>query len=128
MSAADGDEVPWLDDREQAAWRSYLDLRDELARKAGLASWAEQLAESAQLELVPEAGFTLDAYRSVLSNDNLITWFVNSTVVTLVVTVLPDFPQLNTRYDDDENVLYRSGAVLGPGPLVGMVDDRPPWR
>ena len=31
MSPADADEVPWLDDREQAAWRSYLDLRDELA-------------------------------------------------------------------------------------------------
>ena len=31
MSPADADEVPWLDDREQAAWRSYLDLRDEIA-------------------------------------------------------------------------------------------------
>ena len=30
MSPADADEVPWLDDREQAAWRSYLDLRDAL--------------------------------------------------------------------------------------------------
>ncbi|MFS0700887.1 carbohydrate ABC transporter permease [Cellulomonas sp. 179-A 4D5 NHS] len=40
------------------------------------------------LELVPENGFTLQAYRSMLSNDNLITWFVNSTVVAVVVTVL----------------------------------------
>ncbi|GAA2025063.1 carbohydrate ABC transporter permease [Pseudokineococcus marinus] len=40
------------------------------------------------LEVVPEAGFTLEAYTRVLSNDNIITWFVNSTVVTVVVTVL----------------------------------------
>jgi multiple sugar transport system permease protein len=40
------------------------------------------------LEVVPERGFTFDAYVSVLANGNLITWFVNSTVVTLVVTVL----------------------------------------
>ena len=40
------------------------------------------------IELVPENGFTLQAYRSMLGNDNLITWFFNSTVVALVVTVL----------------------------------------
>ncbi|WP_252437238.1 carbohydrate ABC transporter permease [Pseudonocardia humida] len=40
------------------------------------------------LEVVPERGFTLEAYTSVLANGNLVTWFVNSTVVTLVVTVL----------------------------------------
>jgi 2-oxoisovalerate dehydrogenase E2 component (dihydrolipoyl transacylase) len=32
-------------------------------------------------------------------------------LITAMAKVLPDFPQLNTRYDDDENVLYRSGAV-----------------
>ncbi|WP_299039469.1 carbohydrate ABC transporter permease [uncultured Pseudokineococcus sp.] len=40
------------------------------------------------LEVVPEAGFTLEAYTRVLGNDNIITWFINSTVVTVVVTVL----------------------------------------
>ncbi|WP_432534162.1 carbohydrate ABC transporter permease [Kineococcus arenarius] len=37
---------------------------------------------------IPESGFTLDAYRSVLGSDDLITWFVNSTVVAIAVTVL----------------------------------------
>jgi 2-oxoisovalerate dehydrogenase E2 component (dihydrolipoyl transacylase) len=32
-------------------------------------------------------------------------------LITAMCRVLPEFPQLNTRYDDDENVLYRSGAV-----------------
>jgi 2-oxoisovalerate dehydrogenase E2 component (dihydrolipoyl transacylase) len=32
-------------------------------------------------------------------------------LITAMCRVLPDFPQLNTRYDDDANVLYRSGAV-----------------
>jgi multiple sugar transport system permease protein len=40
------------------------------------------------LEVVPERGFTLQAYASVLANGNLLTWFANSTVVTLVITVL----------------------------------------
>lgn len=40
------------------------------------------------LEVVPARGFTLDAYASVLSTGGLVTWFVNSTVVTVVVTVL----------------------------------------
>jgi multiple sugar transport system permease protein len=40
------------------------------------------------LEVVPERGFTLEAYTTVLTNGNLVTWFFNSTVVTLVVTVL----------------------------------------
>ena len=31
MPANDAGPVPWLDDDEQAAWRAYLDLRDELA-------------------------------------------------------------------------------------------------
>jgi multiple sugar transport system permease protein len=40
------------------------------------------------LEVVPERGFTFDAYVSVLGNGNLVTWFVNSTLVSVVVTVL----------------------------------------
>lgn len=40
------------------------------------------------LEVVPERGFTLEAYASVLANGNLLTWFFNSTLVTVVVTVL----------------------------------------
>jgi multiple sugar transport system permease protein len=40
------------------------------------------------IEIVPERGFTLQAYASVLANGNLVTWFVNSTIVTVVVTVI----------------------------------------
>jgi 2-oxoisovalerate dehydrogenase E2 component (dihydrolipoyl transacylase) len=32
-------------------------------------------------------------------------------LVTAMAKTLGDYPQLNTRYDDDENVLHRSGAV-----------------
>jgi multiple sugar transport system permease protein len=40
------------------------------------------------LELVPDRGFTLQAYASVLAGGDLVTWFLNSTIVTVVVTVL----------------------------------------
>jgi multiple sugar transport system permease protein len=40
------------------------------------------------LEIVPDRGFTLDAYTSVLTNGGLVTWFVNSTIITVVVTAL----------------------------------------
>jgi multiple sugar transport system permease protein len=39
------------------------------------------------IEVVPERGFTLDAYAAVLVNGDLVTWFFNSTVVAVVVTV-----------------------------------------
>jgi 2-oxoisovalerate dehydrogenase E2 component (dihydrolipoyl transacylase) len=32
-------------------------------------------------------------------------------LITAMARTLGDYPQINTRYDDDENVLYRSGAV-----------------
>jgi 2-oxoisovalerate dehydrogenase E2 component (dihydrolipoyl transacylase) len=32
-------------------------------------------------------------------------------LITAMAKTLADYPQINTRYDDDENVLYRSGAV-----------------
>jgi 2-oxoisovalerate dehydrogenase E2 component (dihydrolipoyl transacylase) len=32
-------------------------------------------------------------------------------LITAMCRTLGEYPQLNTRYDDDENVLYRSGAV-----------------
>jgi 2-oxoisovalerate dehydrogenase E2 component (dihydrolipoyl transacylase) len=32
-------------------------------------------------------------------------------LITAMAKTLADYPQLNTRYDDDENVLHRSGAV-----------------
>jgi 2-oxoisovalerate dehydrogenase E2 component (dihydrolipoyl transacylase) len=32
-------------------------------------------------------------------------------LITAMARSLADYPQLNTRYDDDENILYRSGAV-----------------
>jgi 2-oxoisovalerate dehydrogenase E2 component (dihydrolipoyl transacylase) len=32
-------------------------------------------------------------------------------LITAMARALADYPQLNTRYDDDENVLHRSGAV-----------------
>ncbi len=67
------------------------------------------------LELVPEAGFTLDAYRSVLSNDNLVTWFVNSTVVTLVVTALTLALSTTAAYG------FSRTSFRGRGVLFGLV-------
>ncbi|HZG10033.1 MAG TPA: dihydrolipoamide acetyltransferase family protein [Allosphingosinicella sp.] len=32
-------------------------------------------------------------------------------LVTAMARTLADYPQINTRYDDDENILHRSGAV-----------------
>ena len=32
-------------------------------------------------------------------------------LITAMARTLADYPQINSRYDDDENVLYRSGAV-----------------
>ena len=40
------------------------------------------------LEVWPDRGFTLDAYASVLANGGIITWFVNSTIVTVVVRLV----------------------------------------
>jgi multiple sugar transport system permease protein len=40
------------------------------------------------IEVVPERGFTLQAYASVLANGNLVTWFFNSTVVAVVTTMI----------------------------------------
>jgi 2-oxoisovalerate dehydrogenase E2 component (dihydrolipoyl transacylase) len=58
-------------------------------------------------------------------------------LITAMCRVLPDFPQLNTRYDDDENVLYRSGAVhMGVAtqtpnglmvPVIRNAQDRSLW-
>ncbi|MEJ5945569.1 carbohydrate ABC transporter permease [Pseudokineococcus basanitobsidens] len=49
---------------------------------------AEADTTTVPLEVVPDAGFTAEAYTRVLSNDNILTWFANSTIVTVVVTVL----------------------------------------
>jgi 2-oxoisovalerate dehydrogenase E2 component (dihydrolipoyl transacylase) len=59
-------------------------------------------------------------------------------LITAMAKVLPDFPQLNTRYDDDENVLYRSGAVhMGVAtqtpnglmvPVIRNADSRSLWE
>ncbi|MFB9378640.1 carbohydrate ABC transporter permease [Kineococcus gynurae] len=49
---------------------------------------AEAETTAVPLEAVPESGFTADGYTSVLSGGDLLTWFVNSTVVAVVVTVL----------------------------------------
>ena len=40
------------------------------------------------IELVPDRGFTLQAYASVLADGNLVRWFFNSTLIAVVVTVL----------------------------------------
>jgi 2-oxoisovalerate dehydrogenase E2 component (dihydrolipoyl transacylase) len=58
-------------------------------------------------------------------------------LISAICRVLPDFPQLNTRYDDDENVLYRSGAVhMGVAtqtpnglmvPVIRNAQDRSLW-
>ena len=32
-------------------------------------------------------------------------------LITAICRTLPDYPQLNARYDDEANVIHRSGAV-----------------
>ncbi|HEX8444028.1 MAG TPA: dihydrolipoamide acetyltransferase family protein [Allosphingosinicella sp.] len=59
-------------------------------------------------------------------------------LITAMCRVLPEYPQLNTRYDDDENVLYRSGAVhMGVAtqtpnglmvPVIRNAQDRSVWE
>ncbi|WP_432547686.1 carbohydrate ABC transporter permease [Kineococcus sp. SYSU DK004] len=67
------------------------------------------------LELVPETGFTGAAYSSVLSNDNLITWFVNSTLVAVVVTVLTVAVSALAAYG------FSRCSFRGRGLLFGLV-------
>jgi multiple sugar transport system permease protein len=41
------------------------------------------------IQVLPAHGFTLDAYRAVLAEANVVvTWFVNSTVISVIVTAL----------------------------------------
>lgn len=59
-------------------------------------------------------------------------------LITAICRVLPDFPMLNARYDDEAGVVYRSGAVhLGmatqtPGglmvPVIRDAQDRNLWQ
>jgi 2-oxoisovalerate dehydrogenase E2 component (dihydrolipoyl transacylase) len=59
-------------------------------------------------------------------------------LITAMCRTLPEFPQLNTRYDDDENVLHRSGAVhVGIAtqtpnglmvPVIRNAQDRSVWE
>ncbi|NYI03525.1 carbohydrate ABC transporter permease [Allostreptomyces psammosilenae] len=46
--------------------------------------------ETTQLPLrwIPESGFTLDAYRAIIEQGDLLRWFANSTVIAVAVTVL----------------------------------------
>jgi 2-oxoisovalerate dehydrogenase E2 component (dihydrolipoyl transacylase) len=58
-------------------------------------------------------------------------------LITAMCRTLDAYPQLNTRYDDDENVLYRSGAVhMGMAtqtpnglmvPVIRNAQDRSVW-
>ncbi|MFC7404616.1 carbohydrate ABC transporter permease [Georgenia alba] len=45
-------------------------------------------ASALPLSWIPESGFTLGSYREVLAAGNIQTWFVNSVVVAVIVTVL----------------------------------------
>jgi multiple sugar transport system permease protein len=40
------------------------------------------------IQVLPAHGFTLDAYRAVLAEGNVVTWFVNSTAISMIVTAL----------------------------------------
>lgn len=49
---------------------------------------SEPDAAATPLQIMPEHGFTLDAYRGVLSSSQLPRWLVNSVVVSIAVTVI----------------------------------------
>ena len=49
---------------------------------------SEQDAVKVPVQLLPDNGFTLDAYRRVISQGNLAVWFTNSVVVAVAVTAL----------------------------------------
>jgi len=49
---------------------------------------SEQDAVMVPVQLLPDNGFTIEAYRRVISQGNLVVWFTNSVVVAVAVTVL----------------------------------------
>ncbi|HEX8574095.1 MAG TPA: dihydrolipoamide acetyltransferase family protein [Allosphingosinicella sp.] len=93
--------------------------QDETVKVVGLRrKIAENMAEAKRriphFTLVEEYDVTaLEQTRSMMNSDRggnpkltLLPF-----LITAMARTLADYPQLNTRYDDDENVLYRSGAV-----------------
>ncbi|MGW5362459.1 carbohydrate ABC transporter permease [Actinopolymorpha pittospori] len=49
---------------------------------------SEQDAVRVPVQILPEGGFTLEAYRKVLGQGNLVVWFSNSVLIAVAVTVL----------------------------------------
>jgi 2-oxoisovalerate dehydrogenase E2 component (dihydrolipoyl transacylase) len=93
--------------------------QDEIVRVVGLRRRiAENMAEAKRriphFTLVEEYDVTaLEQTRAMMNADRggnpKLTML--PFLITALARTLGDYPQLNTRYDDDENVLYRSGAV-----------------
>jgi 2-oxoisovalerate dehydrogenase E2 component (dihydrolipoyl transacylase) len=93
--------------------------QDEQVKVVGLRrKIAENMAEAKRriphFTLVEEYDVTaLEQTRSMMNSDRgenpkltLLPF-----LITAMARTLADYPQLNTRYDDEENVLHRSGAV-----------------
>ena len=91
------------DEQRSTAQRSSLPVRALIATALAVVAllwlapllWALDTSFKAESETtavppqwIPEGGFTAEAYRSVLASDDLITWFVNSTLIAVAVTVL----------------------------------------
>ncbi|HEX9932958.1 MAG TPA: dihydrolipoamide acetyltransferase family protein [Allosphingosinicella sp.] len=93
--------------------------QDEVVRVVGLRrKIAENMAEAKRriphFTLVEEFDVTsLEQTRAMMNLDrgsNPKLTMLPFLIIAMAKT-LADYPQINTRYDDDENVLYRSGAV-----------------
>jgi 2-oxoisovalerate dehydrogenase E2 component (dihydrolipoyl transacylase) len=93
--------------------------QDETVKVVGLRrKIAENMAEAKRriphFTLVEEYDVTaLEQTRSMMNSDRggnpKLTML--PFLITAMARTLADYPQINTRYDDDENVLHRSGAV-----------------
>lgn len=98
---------------------SGIRRQDETVKVVGLRrKIAENMAEAKRriphFTLVEEYDVTaLEQTRSMMNSDRggnpkltLLPY-----LITAMARTLADYPQINTRYDDDENLLHRSGAV-----------------
>jgi 2-oxoisovalerate dehydrogenase E2 component (dihydrolipoyl transacylase) len=93
--------------------------QDETVKVVGLRrKIAENMAEAKRriphFTLVEEYDVTaLEQTRSMMNSDRggnpKLTML--PFLITAMARTLADYPQINTRYDDDENLLHRSGAV-----------------
>jgi multiple sugar transport system permease protein len=72
------------------------------------------------IEVVPDRGFTLEAYGLVLANGNLVTWFVNSTIVSVIVTALTVALSASAAYGFSRT-RFRGGSALFALTIAGIM-------